>query len=95
MSLTTDQLKEYSQGNFGALSFLLTLCDYPKSQTILDTLEKATTIRAANIWVLYLDLAGKNMAVLEKLCLNTPIEILEDACSREDYSGLQLVKEYK
>ncbi len=95
MSLTIDELKEYAQGNFGALSFLVALADNPRSQTILDVLKKATTIRGSNIWVLYSDLANKDIAILEKLCLNTPIEILEDACSRQDYSGCALVERFK
>lgn len=95
MQLSTARLQEYAHGNFGALSFLIELTDDPRSQNILDTLEKAATIRGSNLWVLYSDLADKDMAVVEKLCLNTPIEILEDACSREDYSGLKLVESYK
>lgn len=55
----------------------------------------ATTIRGTNIWVLYSDLANKDMEIVFKLCSVVPIAILEDACSRQDYSGVELIKSYK
>jgi len=91
------QIIEWSQGNPGAMQFLIQFLN-PKNAvlglSILPTLEKATTIRGANLYVLWSDLCHKNLSKVETLCLICPIPILEDACSRQDYSGQELVAKY-
>lgn len=44
--------------------------------------------------VLYHDLCNGNIAKTVKLCQNCPNDILIDACSRQDYSGVDLIKPY-
>jgi hypothetical protein len=88
-----DLIKKWSGGNPGALSFLLN-AQQKKSKLIFSVLEKATSIRGVNIWTLYSDLCQKDISKVENLCRHCPIEILEDACSRQDYSGRELVKGY-
>lgn len=91
------QLIEWSQGNPGALNFLMGLMrdeNLKHSIPIVILLEKATTIRGTNLWVLYSDLCGKDYAKVAQLCKDCPQAIIEDACSRQDYSGRELVASY-
>lgn len=94
-----NELIKWSEGNPGALDFLMRVfmspeATIPQAITVQAKLEKYKSIRGTNIYVLYSDLCNKD---IEKVCLllNTcPQEVLEDACSRQDYSGRELVKEY-
>lgn len=92
-----EQLFQWAAGNPGALTFLMSLMqpeNLMSGLTIISTLEKATSIRGTNIWVLYSDLCGKDVQKVESLCKKCPKDILEDACSRQDYSGRALVSPY-
>lgn len=92
MRLTSTELREYSLNNPGALSFLVRLdTDNADHQTIINTLMAAPTIKGPNLYTLWSDLANKNLDTLCNLCRNVPIDILIDACSREDYSGQALI----
>ena len=88
-----DSIFAYGQGNPGAISFLAMLDDL-EHFVIITKLDVATSIRGTNIWTLYSDLCGKDMDKVIALCKNCPTELLEDACSRQDRSGKELVKEY-
>lgn len=100
---TIDAVAKMSEGNFGAMDALMGLL---KSDHIdpdnmmgglgvvlfLDTLG----IYGTDIYVLYSDICSKDlpkmMAVLRAVQLGLfPRVILKDACSRQDYSGRQLV----
>lgn len=95
MKLTSPELIAYSQGNPGALSFLMHLDkDNEDHQTILNTLNKALAIRGPKLYVLWSDLADRNLNTLYNLCRNVPTSILTDACLRQDYSGKDLIKPY-
>ena len=91
------QIIEWSNGNPGAMNFMMEFFK-PENAVlgigILSKLEELKTIRGTNLYVLYSDLCGKDLKAVETLCKNCPSEILEDACSRQDYSGRELVKEY-
>jgi hypothetical protein len=79
------------------MSFLLQLVnseDQVKALQIILKLKEAESIRGTNLWVLYSDLCGKNMDAVFRLCLLCPTDVLEDACSRQDYSGRELIKPY-
>ncbi len=91
------QIIQWSQGNPGAMSFLMELYKDGNellSLLILLKLEECKTIRGTNLYVLYSDLCNKDLSLVAKLCKNCPINILEDACSRQDYSSRELVKQY-
>jgi hypothetical protein len=75
------------------MSFLFNI-KLNKYETIFDTLVKADTLRGTNLWVLYSDLCDKDIFKVATLCKNCPQDILEDACSRQDYSGRALVSQY-
>ena len=91
-------LARLSEGNPGALSFLMQLLQpevgEEKRTKILDLIESIPSLRGTNIYVLWSDLCERNTDKVYHLCKNCPPEILEDACSRQDYSGRKLVKEY-
>lgn len=90
------QLIEWSEGNPGALTFLMKLTEsnnLEKSIEITLKLEN-TSIRGTNLYVLWSDLCDKDLDKVYELCKKCPTNILEDACSRQDYSGRELVKEY-
>lgn len=86
----------YSKGNMGAMRFIveLTNVEQKKRHTIYRKLEECTSIRGTNIWVLFSDLCGQNFDKVYELCENCPNDVLEDACSRQYYSGRKLVAEY-
>lgn len=88
----------YAQGNPGAAECIIQLlsnnANLQYAISIATVLEKATSIRGTNLYVLWNDLSNKDFSIMRKLCDNCPIDILEDACSRQDYSGRELVKEY-
>lgn len=92
-----NQIIEWSQGNAGALTFLASLVSYHDSVTALQIalkLERCKSIRGTAIWVLYSDLCGKDMNRVLQLCQLCPDDTLQDACSRQDYSGRKLVQDY-
>jgi hypothetical protein len=97
MGISKTQIMEWSQGNFGALNFFLDLIKPHNSdlkEFILSKLEECLSIRGTNLYVLYSDLCDREMERVKKLLENCPKDILEEACSRQDYSGQELVKEY-
>lgn len=91
------QIIKWSQGNPGATAFLKEIMETKNalqtSQMFLK-LEEAKSIRGTNLYVLWSDLCQKDLEKVEKLLQNCPLDILENACSRQDYSGRELVSEY-
>ena len=87
----------YAQGNPGALTFLMELLE-PKNMDvfipIVFKLEDCKSIRGTNLYVLWNDLCGRDMEKTAKLCSSAPNDILMDACSRQDYSGRELIAKY-
>ena len=92
-----NQLIEWAKGNPGALMFLMQLVkpeNFANALVIVSKLENMQTIRGTNLYVLFSDLANANLDIVAYLCENCPPPILEDACSRQDYSGKELIKNY-
>ncbi len=91
------QIIEWSQGNPGALTFLLGLMQ-PENLiagiSISDKINRVESLRGSSLYILFSDLCGKDYTKVEKLCTNCPDDILADACSRQDYSGRALVAKY-
>ena len=91
------EIMKWSEGNPGALEFLMELSRSENavfSISILPKLNKLPSIRGTNLYILWSDLGNKNMEYVQNLCHNCPSDILEDACSRQDYSGVEMVKAY-
>jgi hypothetical protein len=91
------QIIEWAKGNPGALVFLMEFLK-PENAVlgivIISKLDQLKSIRGTNLYVLWSDLCNKDLNKVEKLCKNCPDTILEDACSRQDYSGIELIEEY-
>jgi hypothetical protein len=97
MSPFQKALIEWSDGNPGAAVFLIGLFSDENIEyalPIMTKVERCKTLRGTNIYVLFSDLCNKDYALTAKLCKKCPDSILEDACSRQDYSGRELIKEY-
>jgi hypothetical protein len=90
-------IMKYAQGNPGAMMFLIELL---KPENMMFTipiaikLEEIPSLKGTNLYVLYSDLCNKDMSKVMQLCKSCPNNILEDACSRQDYSGRELVAQY-
>jgi len=93
-------IMKWAEGNPGALNFLMTVFATPdsislgKAAQIDSKIRQCDTLRGTNLYVLYSDLCDKDLDKVAELCAKCPNEILEDACSRQNYSGRELVKEY-
>jgi len=91
-----EKIIELSKGNPGAMRFLISLAspdNLLQATVIIPKLEE-TSIRGTDMYVLWNDLCDRDVDKVYNLCINCPIMILEDACSRQDRSGKELVKEY-
>lgn len=93
------ELISYAKGNPGAITFLIQVFVNPNSNLTLaikleNKLKTITTLRGTNIYVLYSDLANKNMEKLELILDKVPNDTLEEACSKQDYSGRELIKPF-
>lgn len=94
-----NELIEWAEGNPGALAFLAEVFLNPKTDLLTtivvnNKIKSCPTLRGTNLYILYSDLCQKDMKKVECLCKNCPDDILEDACSRQDYSGRKLIEEY-
>lgn len=89
-------IANWSEGNRGALTFMMNLLKQPQeiSEPIFEKLTRCKSIRGTNAYVLWSDLCDRDMYKVKTLYERCPDDILEDASSRQDYSGRELVKEY-
>jgi len=93
-----DEVMEMAQGNPGALQCIMDILNNDidtsvAGLTILPKIKKLD-IRGTDLYVFWSDLCNKDYQKMALLCDQCPEGILKDACSRQDYSGIQLVKEY-
>jgi hypothetical protein len=92
-------LTKRSQGNPGAMQCLVDLISRPPEELMgsikiiqqLDELE----ILGSDIYIFWNDLAGKDFQVMENLASFAPSQLLKEACSRQDRSGIELIKEWR
>jgi hypothetical protein len=92
-----NQIIEWSKDNPGAMMFLMKVIEPINAIhaiPIITKLTVCTTIRGTNLYVLYSDLGQKNISTIALICKNCPDNVLEDACSRQDYSGVDLIRKY-
>jgi hypothetical protein len=91
------ELVVLAQGNPGAASFLMSLFVNgeltPQGKIIYPVLEEYD-ITGTDLYVLWSDLCHKDLDLVAHLCAECPKDTLIDACSRQDYSGRELVNEY-
>lgn len=93
-----NEIIQLSNGNPGAMVFLMGMIsgDVQNSIAGITILPKIKScgIKGTDLYVLWSDLCNKDYQLTAKLCRDCPDNILIDACSRQDYSGRELVKEY-
>lgn len=88
-----------SQGNPGAMNFIVSITQLvevmrnPQARIIRDKIQ-ASKIKGSDLWVLWSDLGGKDLFKTSVICEIVPTDVLEDACSRQDCSGRELIKKY-
>jgi hypothetical protein len=86
---------EWAKYDTGAMEFL-TMLNRQDEYTINVITEKLLTLprirgrKLYNLWVI----SEHSFDRVLKLCENCPDDILTDACSRQDYSGKELVNQY-
>lgn len=87
-----DIIINYSNGNLGAMNFLIGLMKEPliHSYEVIDKCK----IKGTNLWVLFSDLGNKDYTNVQMICSKVPDKVLIDACNRQDYSGIALIKPY-
>jgi len=91
------EIIKYAKGNPGALQFLIELLSPGNllyALPVFAKIEEIPTLRGTNLYVLYSDLCNRDLSKVAELCKKCPNDILEDACSRQDYSGRELVAKY-
>lgn len=81
-----------AKGNPGAADAMATLAEYGYTKTLRTILDYG--IQGTDIYVLFSDLCGRDPFKVQNLVDRCPKDILIDACSRQDYSGRQLVAKY-
>ncbi len=86
-------ITQLAQGNPGAANFIMEL---EHQKVPLEVVLKIETsgIEGTDLYVLWSDLCERDMSKVIKLVGNCPLDVLKDACSRQDYSGRVLVAEY-
>lgn len=97
ISIDMATMVNYSQGNPGALAFLVDLVKHPNSYAsaqILETIKEYESLRGTNLYVLYSDLCNKDIEKVSDVLFLCPQDVVEDACSRQDYSGRELINKY-
>lgn len=84
-----------SGGNPGSLTCVMQLLtkELIPALTILPKVDELNII-GTDLYVFWSDLCNKDFDLMVKLCKDCPSDILKDACSRQDYSGRELVKPY-
>lgn len=92
-----EQLMRLSAGNPGALQCLMGIIDKPENAvagiTIIPKIEELN-ITGTNLYVLWSDIAREDYYLMAWLCSNAPDYLLKHACSKQDYSGREDLKEY-
>lgn len=90
------ELQKWAQGNPGAFVCLMGLLKYEDlvAQVVIILKIKKLEIFGTDLYVLWSDISNKDYALMAYLCENVPENVLKDASSRQDYSGIELCKPY-
>ena len=93
-----EELFQISEGNPVALTCVTglvngTIEDSVAGITIIPTIKK-NQIYGTDLYVLWSDLSQRNYQLMAHLCKEVPSDLLKLASSKQDYSGIEMVKEY-
>ena len=86
-----------ADGNPGAATFLVECLkteNFIKGISIFLKIESCPSLKGSNLYILWNDLADRDIDKVVRLCESCPNDLLEDACSRQDRSGKSLVSKY-
>lgn len=86
-------LFEVSQGNPGAMTCFIGLLDESVDPMILPKIID-NEIYGTDLYVLWSDISKRDYELMAYLCRNVPIDKLKLASSKQDYSGIEMLKEY-
>jgi len=86
-----DQIVQASKGNPGAM---MAAMEIQKQSSMSLNVVLSYGIVGTDLYVLFSDLCGRDVTKALKLIKECPESILKDACSRQDYSGRELVEAY-
>ncbi len=92
-----NEIVEWSQGNPGALTFLMELMNPINdlaSQIIFPVLDKLEKTRGTNLYVLWSDICERDIVKVAEVVTVCSNEMVEDACDRQDYSGRKIIDDY-
>lgn len=87
----------YAQGNVGAISFLNYMNNTAHASNyypLVEKLQQFVWLRGKYLYILWNDLCNQDDVKVGKLCRYCPEHILQEACFKEDRSGLPLVEKY-
>lgn len=82
-----------AKGNPGAMNFLMQLASPTVPIRIVAKIENSGIV-GTDLYVLFSDLCNRDMQKVITLVDKCPLDVLKDACSRQDYSGRELISEY-
>lgn len=95
--ISVDDIYKLAEGNPGAMTFLQNCMAPDAGLTGLDIIFRLRTLKkivGTDLYVLWSDLCNRDLNKVHALLIKCPEHILVEACSRQDYSGKELVKEY-
>ena len=86
---------EWANGHSGAMGFLTMLNrqDEYTIEVITEKLLVLPSVRGRNLNKLWA-IANKNFEKMRKICENCPDQLIIEACSREDYTGREMINQY-
>lgn len=82
-----------AKGNPGAMHFLMKLISPDVPIRTVAKVENCGIV-GGDLYVLWSDICEGDMNKVIKLLDDCPLALLKDACSRQDYSGKEMVAEY-
>ena len=86
-------IRNLAKGNPGAVRFLAELSTSEAYDRTFEKLEESGII-GGDIYVLCSDICEGDLKKVVNLLDNCPIDLLKEACSRQDYSGKEMVAKY-
>ncbi len=93
--MTQQEVLKISKGNPGAMQAIMSISTSNFAEDIINRLNNCPSIQGTNLYVLSSDLCNNDVQMIHKLCTSSISNTeLEDACSRQDYSGRAIAAKY-
>lgn len=87
---------DLSKGNPGAVTALMEIIPSkdPRCGVLLGLVHGHEELRGSPIYVLWSDLAGRDVSKAMDILFNVPLKVLREAMLVQDYSGRQMIAPY-